>query len=133
VTGLDTNVLVRYLTNDDLAQAKLVRETVELAEREGEKLFISVIVLCELCWVLSYTYGQAKDELLAVLDGLLLTSVFEIERLPQVTVALHRYRQGRAGFADYLIGEIAETAGCSETVTFDRKLKGSPGFRLLKT
>jgi len=132
VIGLDTNVLVRFLTKDDLPQATLVRETVERAQLDGERLFVSVVVLCELAWVLSYTYEQSKDELLSALDSLLLSSVFEIERLPQVTAALHRYRVGRAGFADYLIGEIAETAGCKETITFDRKLKGSPGFRLLR-
>jgi predicted nucleic-acid-binding protein len=131
VTGVDTNVLVRYLTKDDLPQATLVIERIERAEHDGERLFVSVIVLCELCWVLSYTFSQTKEELLAVLDGLLQTSVFEIERLPQVTAALNRYRQGRAGFADYLIGEIAGTAGCTETLTFDRKLKGTPGFRVL--
>ena len=90
------------------------------------------MALCELCWVLSFSYERSKDDLVTVLDGLIHSDVLEIERLPQVTAALHKYRHGRAGFADYLNGEIAETAGCKETVTFDRKLKGSPGFRLLR-
>lgn len=130
--GLDTNVLLRFLTRDDPTQAALVRELFEQAQREGERLFVPAVVLCELCWVLSYTHDQSKDELLAAIDSLLLSSLFEVERLPQVTAALDKYRHGRAGFADYLIGEIAATAGCRETVSFDRKLKGSPGFRVLR-
>jgi predicted nucleic-acid-binding protein len=132
VIGLDTNILVRFLVQDDPAQSAIVDDLIEKARATGERLFVSPIVLCELCWVLGYSYERSKEDLAKMLDDLIHSDVLEIERLPQVTAALHRYRNGRAGFADYLIGEIAETAGCSETVTFDRKLKGSPGFRLLK-
>jgi len=131
VTGLDTNVLVRYLTKDDLPQVEAVDRLIQDAREAGEFLFVSVIVLCELCWVLSYSYELKKDALVAILDDLLISDVLEIERLPLVTIAVAKYRAGRAGFADYLIGEVASAAGCTETVTFDRKLKGSAGYRLL--
>jgi predicted nucleic-acid-binding protein len=131
VTGLDTNILVRFLVQDDPVQGAAVDLLIEAARATGERLFISAVVLCELCWVLSYSYQRSKQDLVLMLDDLVHSDVFEVDRLPQVTAALHRYRLGRAGFADYLIGEIAETAGCKETVTFDRKLKGSAGFRVL--
>ena len=132
MTALDTNILVRFLTQDDLVQAEAVKAIVENAQNAGERLFVSLVVLCELCWVLSYSYDRSKDDLLAALDSLLLSPVFEIEHLSLVTTAVRQYRSGRAGFADYLIGEVAFAAGCVEVVTFDRKLKGSPGYRVLR-
>lgn len=129
--ALDTNVLVRFLTQDDPVQAAAAKHIVESAQNRGERLFVPLIVLCELGWVLSYSYELSKADFLAALDGLLISNVFEIERIPQVNSAIAKYRSGRAGFADYLIGEVAAAAGCIETVTFDRKLKGSAGFRIL--
>lgn len=129
--GLDTNVLVRFLTQDDAVQAAAAKRIVEQAQNAGERLFVPTIVLCELGWVLAYSYQLTKKDFLAVLDGLLVSNVFEIEQLPLVTSAVSKYKAGRAGFADFLIGEVAAAEGCSETVTFDRKLKASAGYRVL--
>ncbi len=129
--ALDTNVLVRFLTQDDAAQAAAAKRIVEQAQNAGERLFVPTIVLCELSWILSYSYQLTKADFLAVLDGLLISNVFEIERLPIVTAVVSKYKSGRAGFANFLIGEVAAAEGCSETVTFDKKLKGSAGYRVL--
>lgn len=66
-----------------------------------------------------------------ILEVILVSDAFVFEQKDFIQRSLDNYRQGRADFSDYLIGEIASAAGCRDTVTFDRALKGSPGFTLL--
>jgi predicted nucleic-acid-binding protein len=128
VVGLDTNVLVRYLTRDDESQWQQASEVIE----SGQLCFIANIVLCELVWVLrGNPYKFGREEILSALEMMLQSPAFEFENRSAVYQALQRSKQGRADFSDYLIGAIATHAGCQETVTFDRKLKGERGFRCL--
>lgn len=129
--GADTNVLVRYIANDDPAQADAVAILFEKCRTDREPIFISVLALCELLWVLDRAFGQPKAELLAVLDRLFQSGLFRFERESVVRRCLHQYRRGKASFADYVIGEVSREAGCRDTVSFDRGLKGSPGFTIL--
>ncbi len=131
MTGLDTNVLVRYLTQDDPAQARRANAVVAEAVAKGEHWFLSGVVLCELVWVLRGAYGLEKHAVVAVLDRMLSTAQFEVEEKDLVRRALEDYRAGRGDFADYMIGQRNREAGCAETVTFDRRLKGSRLFRVL--
>lgn len=131
MTGLDTNVLVRYLTQDDPDQARRASAAVLERTSGGERCFIGPIVLCELTWVLRDAYGRAKADLVKTLDLLLATRQFEIGDKDLVREALDAYRIGRADFADYLIGVGNQHAGCAETVTFDRRLGGASGSRVL--
>lgn len=126
MVGLDTNVLVRYLTRDDESQWRQASETIE----SGQLCFVANIVLCELVWVLrgnSYKYG--REEILSTLEMMLQSPAFEFENRSAVYQVLQRAKQGRADFSDYLIGAIAQQAGCQETLTFERKLQGERGFR----
>jgi predicted nucleic-acid-binding protein len=128
VIGLDTNVIVRYLTRDDETQW---RQSTQLIQ-SGEQCFISNIVLCEIVWVLKGSpYKYSKSEILSTLEAMLHTATFEFEDRSVVYQALQRTKQGRADFSDYLIGAIAHQVGCSETATFDRKLEGEKGFNCL--
>jgi predicted nucleic-acid-binding protein len=123
--GLDTNILVRYLTKDDETQWQQSAQLIQ----SGEQCFIANIVLCELVWVLrGEPYKVSKDEILKTLETMLQSSVFEFENRSAVYQALQRTKQGRADFSDYLIGAIAQGIGCQETLTFDHKLKGEKGF-----
>jgi predicted nucleic-acid-binding protein len=132
VKGLDTDVLVRYVTADDPEQAEVARAKIEGAESRGERLFVSGIVLCELVWALrGGAYGYEKSEVVEALEGLLHTSIFEVQQRNLVRKALSRYRDGRADFADWLLGLIHQDAGCSETWTFDTCLEKARGFALL--
>ncbi len=131
MTGLDTNVLVRYLTQDDPAQARRANAVVAEAVAKGEHCFLSGVVLCELVWVLRGAYGLEKHAVVTVLDRMLSTVQFEIEEKDLVRRALDDYRTGRGDFADYMIGQLNRDAGCAETVTFDRRLKGGRLFRVL--
>jgi predicted nucleic-acid-binding protein len=129
--GLDTNVLVRYLTADDAKQTALAEKLLEQASERDQPLFIPVLVLCELVWVLARSYGQAKAQIIDVIEHILEAEQFRIEGDLIVRRSLDAFRGGKADFADYLIGEICRKAGCEDCVTFDRGLKSAAGFTLL--
>ena len=129
--GLDTNVLVRYLTQDDAAQARRAGALIAESTAGGGRCYLSPVVLCELTWVLREAYDQTKSSLLSTLDLLLSTRQFEIGEKDLVRDAVEAFRTGRADFADYLIGAMSRRDGCAETVTFDRRLRDAAGFRLI--
>ena len=126
--ALDTNVLVRYLTEDDEAQATRAAALIEGATDSGERMFVSHIVLCELVWVLAGPYRRPRSDIIAALKGLLASAQLLVEDAALAHRALARYQSGRADFADYLIRERASAAGYEEVATFDRKLLREDGF-----
>ena len=129
--AVDTNILVRYVANDDPKQAAVVEKFWVECEINQEAIFIPVLVLCELMWVLGRLYAQTKPQLIEVLEKLLAVGFFRFEQESAVRQSLEHYRRGKATFPDYAIGEISRQAGCRETVTFDRELRGAPGFTIL--
>ena len=130
--GLDTNVLARYLLADEPEQTRAAQGLIEGAEARGEVLYLCTIVLCELVWVLrSAPYHLDRPAIASVLETLLDTGTFEIQDRELARRALADFREGRADFSDYLLGWVHRKAGCEETVTFDRKLRGKEGFSLL--
>jgi predicted nucleic-acid-binding protein len=131
VKGLDTNVLVRYLAQDDPKQSERADAFINTVVARRERCFISAVVLCELTWVLRYAYKVSKSDVLMTLERLLNTNQFEIGDRDHVRHALAAYRTGRADFADYLIGALAHDAGCDATATFDRRLRGDTAFQVL--
>jgi len=131
VKGLDTNLLVRYLTEDDSRQAVAAVKEIEGAGKKGEKLVVQPLVLCELAWVLESAYGVGKKELLDVFDRILRTAQFEIPGKDLAWRSLSDYRAGRGDFSDHLLGRLNEDEGASVTITFDRTLRGNPRFHVL--
>jgi predicted nucleic-acid-binding protein len=131
MTGLDTNVLVRYLTEDDPIQARRAAACIGTVVARGGKCFISAIVVCELAWVLRGAYDVSKADLLRTLDRLVATAQFVIGDKDVVRAAIAAYRAGKADFADYVIGAIHQQAGCEVTVTFDRRLRNDANFQIL--
>jgi predicted nucleic-acid-binding protein len=129
--GLDTNVLIRYLTLDDKEQAVLAVREIDAAAASGERLLIQPLVLCEMVWVLESAYRFGKQEILTILERILMTAQFEIANKDIVWAALSDYRHGRADFSDYYVGRANEKQGASLTLTFDKALRGDPRFRLL--
>ena len=127
--GLDTNILVRYLTRDDEQQWQQAVTIIQ----QNQPCFITNIVLCELVWVLKgASYRFRKDEIVSVLEAMVHSAAFEFENRSTVDQTLQRYQQGKADFSDYLIGAVAQQAGCTETLSFDGKLKGERGFQCLE-
>lgn len=132
LTGLDTNVLVRYVTRDHPEQAQAARDFIEGAEARGERLYVSHVVLCELVWTLAGRgYRYSRHDIAALLLRLLETAVFEIEARDVVGVALADFAGGPGGFADCLIGRIHQATGCRDTASFDRRLASSGLFAVL--
>ena len=131
--GLDTNTLVRLLTADDPEQAEAALRLVEIAESNGERLHVSNVVLVELAWVLrGDRYALSRVEVADALGALLDATVFEIQDRDMVRRAAAAFRVGPADFSDYLIGEHDHRAGCTTTLTFDRRVAGSKGFKELE-
>lgn len=131
MNGLDTNVLVRYLTQDDPKQAALATYEIERAAVGDERLLIQPVVLCELVWVLESAYDLGKAEILEALERVIRTKQFEIAEKDLVWHALAEYRQGNGDFSDYYLGRANERDGASVTLTFDKSLKGGARFRVL--
>jgi predicted nucleic-acid-binding protein len=129
--GIDTNVLVRYIANDHPTQAEIVDRLFRDCSAAGEHLFVPVIVLCELVWVLDRAYGQTKPQIVEVLERLLGLDLLRFEQETVVRQSLIRFRDGKASFPDFVIGEICRHAGCLNTVTFDRDLRRASGFLVL--
>ncbi len=131
MTGLDTNVLVRFLTDDDPVQARKAAAVIQTTVARGGRCFIGSLVLCELTWVLRSAYDVSKADLLLTLDRLMATTQFVIGDKDAVRQAIEAYRSGRADFADYIIGLMHRDARCEKTVTFDRRLRGNRVFQVL--
>jgi predicted nucleic-acid-binding protein len=132
--GLDTNVLARYLTQDDVRQAALASRLIENDLTMARPGFVSLVVLAELCWVLSRLYSATMDELADMISDLLNTPQIQVERREVVQAAIRRLKQGKsrkAGLVDALIAEIANSEGCSSTVTFDKAAVRAAGMTLL--
>jgi predicted nucleic-acid-binding protein len=131
VIGLDTNVVVRYLAQDDAKQsaaATRLFETVLTADAPG---FVSTIVLCEIAWVLADCYGADRQRIRAAVEGLLAAKQLVVETPDTVRRALRAWGESGADFADALIGAVAAAQGASKTMTFDRAAAKLPGFELL--
>jgi predicted nucleic-acid-binding protein len=132
VTGLDTNILVRYLTQDHPSQSAAAAREIEQAARSGTKLMISPVVLCELVWVLESAYGHSRSEVAGTLDRILRTAQFEVLEKDLLWPAVEEYRRGPGDFADYYLGRRHHQAGAEHTLTFDQHLKSSSCFHVLK-
>ncbi len=129
--GLDTNLLVRYLTRDDGAQYGKALRVIEDASEREERLLINSVVLCELTWVLASVYELSRDEVAGALEQILETAQFEIERADEARLALEDFRSSKAGFADAFIGRINRSLGATSTSTFDRGLKPLETFTVV--
>jgi len=130
VIGLDTNVLVRYLAQDDLAQSPKATEIVERGLTAGNPGFVSIAAMAETVWVLDRAYGLDALEIAAAVERLLQADLIVVENEQEVFTAMVALKEGQGSFADALIAALGAKAGCSHTVTFDRKALRLPGFRL---
>ncbi|MEE8271031.1 MAG: type II toxin-antitoxin system VapC family toxin [Alphaproteobacteria bacterium] len=129
--GLDTNVLVRYLVQDDPGQGAAAATFIARTCTSDEPAYLNTVVLSELTWVLSRPYDYRRDQIADVLDKLLRAAQLRFEDPPLIWDALNAYRSGSADMADCLIGAINAKGGCATTVTFDKKAARLTDFTLL--
>jgi predicted nucleic-acid-binding protein len=128
--GLDTNILVRYVTQDHPVQSAKAIEVIERRLTEEIPGFISIVAMVETVWVLDRAYGLTPQEIAAVVERMLQTDVLVIENEQEVFTAMIALKEGLGSFADCVIAALGAKAGCSSTVTFDHKALRLPGFRL---
>ena len=127
--GLDTNVLVRYFTQDDPPQAAQATALMESFSSESTG-FISLVTMVELVWVLTSCYQTSNDKIGDVVETVLRAKELVVQNSDIVWQSLRAFRDNiKAGFADCLIERSAHAAGCAYTVTFDRDAAMAAGMR----
>ena len=129
--GLDTNVLVRYIMQDDAKQSPKASKLIE-ALTIDEPGFVSIVSIVELVWVLSSAYGLVREQIGQALEALLRTKELSVDRADQVLKALRVFRTTSADFADCLIERSANSAGCGRTMTFDVGTAKVAGMTLIQ-
>ena len=129
--GLDTNVILRYLLQDDPDQARRVNRIVERQLSEENPGFISLVTMLEIVWVLRSLLKRSASEIASHLEGLLAADSLEIQNEQQVFEAVFALKRGLGEFEDALIGAVNAWAGCSHTLTFDRRARRLPHFQLV--
>ncbi|MDO9318852.1 MAG: type II toxin-antitoxin system VapC family toxin [Gammaproteobacteria bacterium] len=130
--GLDTNIIIRYLTQDDPEQARAVNALFETILTPQTPGLITLITLVEVVWVLESCYEQPTAAIEAVILGLLTTRKLQVENAAAVYLALENFSHGTADFSDALIVASARQMRCESIVTFDRKAQ-SVGMTMLPT
>lgn len=129
--GIDTNILVRYLAQDDPNQAEIATKFIEVTCTKDNLGFINHITLCEMCWVLKRLYKAPKEQLAEIIELLLRTVQLFVQEPQVVWMALEEFKTDNADFPDCLIAQINIVNYCSSTVTFDVKASNAAGFDLL--
>lgn len=128
--GLDTNVMVRYIMQDDSKQSRKATTLIESLHSENPG-YITMVSVVELYCVLTTSYELTRQQFAQALEAILRTKQFMVERADQVMRALHVFGEGAADFADCLIERSAATAGCDKTMTFDVGASKHAGMALI--
>ncbi len=126
--GLDTNILVRYLAQDDPVQSAKATEIIEERLSEDEPGFISLVTIAEAVWVLDRLYDQSPQEIAQLIERMLQSDTLFFQNEQEVFTAMVALKAGRGSFADALIGALATWAGCNLTLTFDKRAARLAGF-----
>jgi predicted nucleic-acid-binding protein len=131
VIGVDTNVLVRYLTQDDSKHSPIAARFLERELSRERPGYVTSVVLCETVWVLSRAYKLDRAVVVGILDRILAVESREFEHVGDVLLAVEDFRASRLGFADCVVFHVTRRVGCEALATFDRDLARRPGARLL--
>jgi len=129
--GLDANILIRHLVQDDPVQSPRASALIERRLSEANPGFVSIVAIAEIVWVLDRVYRFSSRDIAAAVERVLQTDVLVIESEQEVFTAMIALKDGRGSFADALIGALGAKAGCSRTLTFDRKALRLPDFEPL--
>lgn len=130
--ALDTNALVRYIVQDDPAQAAAATRLIESECRADEPGLVSSVTMCELVWVLGRGYRTGKARIVAVLRTILSAEELQVEDPELAWRALDHFESGTADFADYLVGASNRSRGAATTYTFDKTAAASELFTLIE-
>ena len=128
--GLDTDILVRYILQDDPEQAAIAGHLIESQCTAHSPGYTSILVLVELVWVMTTGYSYEKHHIVSTIHQILITNEFMVEERETIWAALREYEKGSSDFADCLISHRNHTKGCTQTFTFDRKAARGRYFTL---
>ena len=131
MNAIDTNVLVRFLVQDDELQTQVVNTLLADAETKKQTFFVSCAVVLELMWVLKSAYEIPRAVILDSLNELLALSVLEFQNQPAIRDFVISAQGNNFDLSDLLIGQVGLYSGCETTLTFDRKAAKSPQFTSL--
>jgi predicted nucleic-acid-binding protein len=130
--GLDTNVLLRYLVQDDPTQSPKASEVIERRLSKENPGFVSLVCVLEIVWILGSLYKRSREQIADLVEMLLAADTLEVQNEQQVYQAVVALKNGSGTFQDALIGALGAWRGCSATLTFDQNAaKRLNGFQLL--
>ena len=129
--AVDTNILVRFLVQDDEKQTATVNALLKAAETDKQPLFVSTVVVLELMWVLKSAYNVPRTDILHSLNELLSTAALKFQDQLAVRDFATQAQNNNYDLSDLLIGQIAKNSECDTTLTFDKKAAKSPNFTYL--
>lgn len=130
--GLDTNVLVRYVVQDDPQQSAAATRLIEHKLSAEDPGFVTLIGLAELEWVLEDCYKADRRQVATVIEGLLTTKQILVEQSDVAWRALRQWKDSASDLSDALIGELSIAAGCKSVATFDKGASKLAGFEQLR-
>jgi predicted nucleic-acid-binding protein len=130
VKGLDTSILIRYLTQDDPVQTPRANEIIDKGLSTETPGFISVVVIAEVAWVLRSRYRATRQEIATAIERILASDRLKVQNEQQVYEAMLAVRGGEGSFADALVCGLGSWSGCSSTLRFDRSTRLA-GFELV--
>jgi predicted nucleic-acid-binding protein len=131
MTGLDTNILIRFIVKDDPIQSAQVRHLIERRLTERNPGFVSIATILETVWVLESFYKQSSHQVADAVRQILEVETFIVQNEQEVFTAMAILRSGEGSFEDALIAALGTWAGCTRTLTFDRKATRIKGFELV--
>ena len=129
--ALDTNVLVRFLVNDDAEQAAAAKNLLRRVEAAGDQLLVVTPVVLELIWVLEAVYDCKRAEILDALDNLTNLAALRFEHPERIRKLVVLGRSTPQELSDLLIGICGHDAGHQKTLTFDVDASKSALFERL--
>jgi predicted nucleic-acid-binding protein len=131
VIGLDTNIVVRYLAQDDPVQSAKATHIFERRLTEEEPGFVSLVTMVETVWVLDTVYGLSSQEIAQAVERILQADTLAVQNEQEVFTSMIALKSGQGSFADALVGALGKWAGCGSTLTFDKKAGRLEGFVLV--
>ncbi|MDP2752091.1 MAG: type II toxin-antitoxin system VapC family toxin [Rhodocyclaceae bacterium] len=129
--GLDTNILLRILVDDESRDVAKARNFVATYAAQGHDFYVDTVVLIELVWVLESVFNYGRDHIATAIDALLANVAYILDGREAVAIALTAFRSSRADFSDCLIAARCQQMNCNMTVTLDRAMHDLVGVTLI--
>ena len=129
--ALDTNILVRFLVQDDEKQVMIVNQLFSEAEKNKESMYVTSLVVLELMWVLQASYKVEREDILTAVGELLNMPVLKFQDQSALRAFVVEAVGNNFDLSDLVIGQVAQGAGCEVTLTFDKKAAKSDCFKML--